>query len=751
MSNDYSLQLRNQISGIRQLGEKMDAFGKLHGLSDSLIYGANLAIEELFVNIVSHAYADGREHTIGIGLSLTGRKLTISLEDDGKEFDPTTLPGRPTEGISLEDIQDMALGLQMVRKVADFITYERRDGQNRVTLVMEDIPNKKTITSVMREDRVFPPPEAFRENARLKSIDAYHKIHQISIHDPEAFWSQLAGELDWFRKWDTVLEENFREGVHKWFVGGRLNLSVNCLDRHLATGRRNKAALIWEGDRPGQEKTLTFQQLHRQVCRFANVLKKHGVQKGDRVTLYLPMVAELPIAMLACARIGAVHAVVFRGLGSEALKIRILDSGSRLLVCAGGRSDGGNPAGSKEQADTALLSCPDVTDVIVVRRPGMESTLREGRDFWWDEEMGDPDISNDCAPVMMDAEAPLFIHYAGENDDEPMGILHTTAGYLVYVMQTFKWIFDIRDPDIFWCTADIGWDAGHGYTVYGPLVNGTTSLLFEGGADHLNLDRFREIVEKYGVTIFYAAARTLRSLKKSGNHLPERHDLSTLRLLGSAGSPMDPRLWMWYRDTIGRGKCPVVETWWQAETGGIVISPFPGATPCKPGSAALPFFGIEPEIFRDNPDQTSPDEDGWLVISRPWPGLMRRFYNRPDRFKKIRFSKFPGTYATKERARTDLDGYYWVMDRNDAAIAAPKHGPVTAEARNLPISQPFFLEAAGAAMASPGGGQHIHTFMTLKMDTLGRNDLISALRNQRSAQAAYRDTASRSPTVTSRA
>ncbi|MBI5591029.1 MAG: acetate--CoA ligase [Deltaproteobacteria bacterium] len=751
MSNDYNLQLRNQVSGIKQLCEKMDAFGKLHGLSNSLIYGANLAIEELFVNIVSHAYADGREHIIGIGLSLTGKKLTITIEDDGKEFDPTTIPSKPTERISLDDIEDMELGLRMVRKVVDAITYERRHGQNRVALVMHDIPNKKTITSVVREDRVFPPLEAFREKARLGSTDEYQKIYQRSIDDPEAFWSQLANELDWFKKWDKVLVENFREGVHKWFVGGKLNLTVNCLDRHLITGRRNKAALIWEGDRPGEEKTLTFQQLHRQVCRFANVLKKHGVQKGDRVIIYLPMIAELPIAMLACARIGAVHSVVFAGIGPEALKNRILDSNSRLLICASGCSAGGKPVRSKEQADIALLSCPGITDVIVVRRPGMESSMSEGRDFWWDEEIGAPDILSECSPEMMDAEAPLFIHYTGAVTDKPMGLLHTTAGYLVYVMQTFKWIFDIQEQDIFWCTADIGWDAGHGYTVYGPLVNGATSLLFEGGPDHPYPDRFWEIVEKYGVTIFYSGAKTLRTLMKSGNHRPERHDLNTLRLLGSTGSPIDPKLWMWYRDAIGQGKCPIVETWWQAETGGIVISPFPGATPCKPGAAALPFFGIEPEIIRDNPGQTALDEDGRLVINRPWPGLMRSIYGAPGRFKKIHFSNSPWTYATGHRAKIDTDGYFWMTDRNDVDMATPKHGPGTAEADVFPISQPFFVEAVDAAMGSPGGEKDIRTFMTLKMDTLKRDDLISAFRNQRRAQAAYRETSPHNPTVTSRA
>ena len=727
----------------------MDAFGKLHGLSERLIYGANLAIEEIFVNIVTHAYTDSREHIIGIGFSLTGQTLTITLADDGKAFDPTTIPDRPTEKISLEDIEDIELGLRMVRKVVDGITYERKNSQNQVTLVLDDSSNKTTITSIAREDRIFPPPEAFREKAGLQSIDEYQKIYRRSIHHPEAFWSQLAEELDWFRKWDTVLKENFREGIHQWFVGGKLNLTVNCLDRHLITGRRNKAALIWEGDRPGEEKTLTFQQLHRQVCRFANVLKQHGVQKGDRVCIYLPMIPELPIAMLACARIGAVHSVAYGGIGAEALKNRILDSHSRLLICTNGFSAGGRPVRSKEQADIALLSCPAITDVIIVRRPGMESSRYEGRDFWWDEEIGDPNISNDCPPEMMDAEDPLFIHYPGGAADKPMGILHTTAGYLVYVMQTFKWIFDIREEDIFWCTADIGWNAGHGYTVYGPLVNGATTILFESGQNHPYLDRFWEIIEKYGVTIFYTTTNALRTLMKSGNHRPERHDIRSLRLLGSTGSPLELKLWMWYRDAIGQGKCPIVETWWQAETGGIVISPIPGATPCKPGSAALPFFGIDPEIIRNNPDRTALDADGWLVINRPWPGLMRSIYGDPGRYRKIYFSKFPSAYNTGDRAKTDADGYFWMMDRSDGDGAAQSQN--INEAKTPPLSQPFFVDVVGPAIAHSGAGQDIHTFMTLKMDTIKRTDLLSTLRNQRLAQAGYRDTSPQKPTVISRA
>ncbi len=725
----------------------MDAFGKLHGLSKSLIYGANLAIEELFINIISHAYEDGREHTIGIGFSLLGRKLTITLEDDGKKFNPTAIPDRPAGGISLEDIQDIDLGLSMVRTLVDDITYERRYGKNIVTLEIEDSPNKRTIVSATHEDRVFPPPEKFRKNARIKSLDEYKEIYQRSIDDPDTFWSHLAEELNWFQKWSKVLVENFSKGVHKWFVGGKLNLAVNCLDRHLSTWRKNKAAIIWEGDTPGEEKTLTYQQLHRQVCRFANVLKKHGVQKGDRVCICLPMIVELPIAMLACARIGAVHSVMFEGLKAESLKDRILDCSPRLLICANGCTLKGDIVKTKEQLDLALPLCPSVTDVIVVHRLDMESPMCERRDFWWDKEIEASDISNDCNPEIMDAEDPLFIHYTGSSTDKPMGILHTTAGYLVYVMQTFKWIFDIRDEDTCWCTADIVRTAGHSYSVYGPLVNGATSVLFEGAADHPCPDRFWKIIEKYSVNIFYTTSTALQSLMKKGNLWPAQHDLSSLRLLGIAGNPVSSKAWIWCHKTIGQERCPIVDTWWQAETGGIVISPLPGAVPCKPGCAALPFFGIQPEIIRNHPDRMAGNEGGWLVIKKPWPGLMRRVYGNPGRFKKNCFTQFPGMYATGDAARTDDDGYFWMTGRNDDVINTPEHGLETAESEHA-LSHASVAKTAVTGMPSESHLQDIHTFMTLKVDALKRDDLIAALKNPQRAQILYHQNETRSPTFT---
>ena len=727
LQNDYSLQLLNQVSEIKQLGEKLDAFGKQHGLSKSLIYGANLALEELFVNIIAHAYEDELEHAIGIGFSLLDKKLTLTMEDDGREFNPTAVPYRPTATISLDDIEDLELGLRLIRMLVDVISYERRDGKNLLTLVIEDIPNKKTITSVMREDRVFMPPEEFREKARLKTLDEYKEIYQRSIDDPEAFWAQKADELDWFRKWDKVMVEDFSEGIHEWFVGGKLNLTVNCLDRHLLTWRKNKAALIWEGDNPGEDKVLTYQQLHRQVCRFANVLKKHGVQKGDRVSIYLPMIVELPIAMLACARIGAIHSVVFGGFSAESLKDRILDCDSRLLICANGYTRGGKVVKSKEQADQALQSCPNITDVIVVRRLSMESHICEGRDFWWDEEICAEDISNDCTPEVMDAEDPLFILYTSGSTGKPKGVLHTTAGYLVYVMQTYKWIFDIRDEDTYWCTADIGWITGHSYIVYGPLVNGATSLLFEGVPNHPRPDRFWEIVEKYRVNIFYTAPTALRALMKEGNHWPAQHDLSSLRLLGSVGEPINPKVWMWYRETIGHGRCPIVDTWWQTETGGIVISPLPAATPCKPGSATLPFFGIQPEIIRSGLDQTTLDEGGWLVIKKPWPGLMRRVYGDSERFKKTYFAKFPGVYTTGDGAKMDEDGYFWILGRIDDVINVSGHRLGTAELESALVSHESVVEAAVVGMPHESKGQGIYAFVTLETG-VSMDDLIVALK-----------------------
>lgn len=574
------MQLRNHVTGIQQISEKMTAFGTLHGLGKSLIYRSNLAIEELFISIISHAHEDGRNHTIGIGFSLLDRNLTVTLEDDGKEFNPAAIPDRPTGIISLDDIEDIELGLRMVHKIVDSITYERRDGKNRVAFAIEDISSRKTITSSLHEDRIYPPPEAFQKNAGIRSLVEYRAMYHQSIDHPKAFWSQQAEELNWFRKWDRVLAPKISEGIHEWFVGGKLNLTVNCLDRHLATWRKNKAAFIQEGDTPGEEKILSYQQLHRQVCRFANVLKKHGVQKGGRVSICWPMIVEPPMPCWHAPESAPSIPWVFAGLSAESLRDRIQDCGSRLLICANGYTRGGGKVvRSKEQADLAVESCPGITDVIVVRRLNMESPMCDRRDFWWDREIGASDIANDCAPEIMDAEDPLFILYTSGSAGKPRGVLHTTAGYLVYVMQTFKWIFDIREDDTHWCTADIGGITGHSYTVYGPLVNGTTSLVFEGVPNHPGPDRFWDIIENHRMSIFHTASTALSALMKAGNDWPEKHDLRSLRLLGAFGEPITPKVWMWYRDTIGQGRCPIVDTWGQTETGGIVISPLPGATP----------------------------------------------------------------------------------------------------------------------------------------------------------------------------
>ncbi|RJR29160.1 MAG: acetate--CoA ligase [Desulfobacteraceae bacterium] len=730
MPDESRLRVLNKLSELKRLGDVVTDFGKNHGLSERCVYGANLAMEELFVNIVSYAYDDLLEHEIQISLSIEGKKLTITVEDDGKEFNPAAVPDRPTPRISFDNIEDIELGLRLVRMVVDAIDYGRRDGRNILTLVMEDVPNKKAIASMLREERVFQPPEHFREKAGIKSIEEYKQIYRRSIEEPENFWADKAEELEWFRKWDEVLVEDFSEGLHEWFVGGKLNLTVNCLDRHLSTWRKNKAAIIWEGDNPGEEKILTYRQLHREVCRFANVMKKHGVRKGDRVSIYLPMVVELPIAMLACARIGAIHSVVFGGFSAESLKDRILDCDSRLLICANGYTRGGKVVKSKEQVDRALQQCPNITDVIVVRRIGTDTSMMEGRDFWWDQEICAGDISNDCAPEVMDAEDPLFILYTSGSTGKPKGVLHTTAGYLVYVMQTFKWIFDIKDEDTYWCTADIGWITGHSYIVYGPLANGATSLMFEGIPNHPRPDRFWHIVEKHAVTIFYTAPTALRALMKEGNQWPSLHDLSTLRLLGTVGEPINPKAWMWYYETIGGKRCPIVDTWWQTETGGIVISPIPGAIPCKPGSATLPFFGIQAEIIRSNLDHATMDEGGWLVIKRPWPGLMRRVYGDPERFRKTYFSKFPSVYTTGDGAKTDEDGYFWIMGRIDDVINVSGHRLGTAELESVLVSHAAVAEAAVVGMPHETKGQGIYAFVTLKKDAAKDDALVDGLRQQ---------------------
>ncbi|MCJ7653835.1 MAG: acetate--CoA ligase [Dehalococcoidia bacterium] len=571
----------------------------------------------------------------------------------------------------------------------------------------------KAISSMMEEKRVFNPPKELGDRTYIRSLVEYKDIYQWSIDDPEGFWGEMAGQLDWYKRWDKVLVEDFKEGKHEWFVGGKLNVCHNCLDRHVSTWRRNKAALIWEGD-IGDSKILTYQQLYREVCKFANVLKKHGVKKGDRVSIYLPMLVELPIAMLACARIGAIHSVVFGGFSADALRDRMLDCGSTVLVCVDGYYRGGRIIRSKDNADEALQACPELKDVIVVKRANIEVAMKEGRDYWWDDEMAADGIKAHCEPEVMDAEDPLFILYTSGSTGKPKGVLHTQAGYLLYCYQTFKWIFDMKEEDTFWCTADIGWVTGHSYIVYGPLAYGATALMFEGVPTYPHPDRFWDIVEKYQVSIFYTAPTAIRAIMREGDDWPDRHDLSSLRILGVVGEPINPEAWMWYYNLIGKGKCPVLDTWWQTETGGVLIAPLPGATPLKPGSATLPFPGIEPAVLREDGSVADVGEGGYLVIKRPWPGLMRRVYGEPERFKNTYFVQFPGVYTTGDGARIDEDGFYWLMGRIDDVINVSGHRIGTAEVESALVSHDKVAEAAVVSMPHEIKGQGIYAFVTLK-------------------------------------
>ncbi|MDD5126659.1 MAG: acetate--CoA ligase [Dehalococcoidales bacterium] len=591
----------------------------------------------------------------------------------------------------------------------------------------------KTITSMMEEKRKFNPPESLSKSAYIKSMEEYKKIYKRSIDDPEAFWAEAANQLDWFKKWDKVCVDKFKDAEHEWFVGGKLNVAYNCLDRHLKTWRKNKAAIIWEGD-IGDSRTLTYQQLCREVSKFANVLKKFGIKKGDRVSIYLPMIPELAIAMLACARIGAIHSIVFGGFSTDALKDRILDCESKLLVCSDGYYRSGKTIRSKDNADAALNSCPDVKSVIVVQRANAGVEMKAGRDHWWHELMAAEDIKDVCEPEVMDAEDPLFILYTSGSTGKPKGVLHTQAGYLLYVTQTAKWIFDIKDDDTYWCTADIGWITGHSYIVYGPLSLGATSVMFEGVPTYPGPDRFWTIVEKYRVNIFYTAPTVIRSIMREGEDWPNKHDMSSLRILGSVGEPINPEAWMWYYNVIGKARCPIVDTWWQTETGGILITPLPGAIPTKPGSATVPFPGIQPAILREDGSEAGVNEGGYLVIKKPWPGLMRRVYGDAERFKNTYFTRFPGVYTTGDGARKDEDGYYWLMGRIDDVIKVSGHRIGTAEVESALVSHPKVAEAAVVPMPHAIKGEGIYAYVTLKAGHQGsedlKKDLVAQVRKQ---------------------
>jgi acetyl-CoA synthetase len=582
------------------------------------------------------------------------------------------------------------------------------------------------ITSMMEEKRIFNSPKEFSKKAYIKSMDEYKKIYKRSIDDPEGFWGEMAQQLDWYKKWNKVLVEDFAKAKHQWFIGGKINVSYNCVDRHCKTWRRNKAAIIWQGEPLGETRTLTYQQLYYEVTKFGNVLKKLGVKKGDRVCIYLPMIPELAISMLACARIGAIHTIVFGGFSAEALRDRIADSQATILICADGYFRSGKTVASKAGADTAMAANPSIKNSIVVKRASCEVSMKEGRDLWWHDLMAAPDIKSECEPEVMDSEDPLFILYTSGSTGKPKGVLHTQAGYLMYAYQTTKWIFDLKDEDIHWCTADIGWITGHTYIVYGPLSIGGTSLMFESVPTYPKPDRFWEIIEKFKVNIFYTAPTVIRSLMRESIDYINSHDLSSLRLLGSVGEPINPEVWIWYYENIGKSKCPLVDTWWQTETGGILISPLPGAVPQKPGSATVPFPGCVPAILRADGSPADVNEGGYLVIKRPWPGLMRRIWgdekDDPKLFQEKYFVQFPGVYTVGDGARVDEDGYYWLMGRIDDVIKVSGHRIGTAEVESALVSYPSVAEAAVVGMPHSIKGEGIYAYVTLKAGINGTDD-----------------------------
>jgi len=567
----------------------------------------------------------------------------------------------------------------------------------------------------MAEKRTFPPSKDFSEKAHIKSIAEYEKLYKRSVEDPEGFWAEMAEKnLTWFKKWDKVLDWDFNKPYIKWFIGGKLNACYNCLDRFVNTPVRNKAAIIWEAD-DGTYKTYTYQQLYREVNRFANVLKKYGIKKGDRVTIYLPMIPELPISMLACARIGAIHSVVFGGFSAMALKDRIQDCKSNLLITADKGARGGRSVPLKTNADQALQECPTVEKVIVVKRIGPVDMEPE-RDFWWHDVMDDPDIKDYCEPEQMDAEDPLFILYTSGSTGKPKGVLHTTGGYMLFTNLTFRWIFDYQDEDIHFCTADIGWVTGHSYTLYGPLSNGATSLMFEGIPTYPDPGRFWKIVAKFGVNIFYTAPTAIRALMREGVSWIVKQDLSSLRVLGTVGEPINPEAWMWYHTNVGKTKLPIVDTWWQTETGGILITPLPGAMTTKPGSASKPFPGVVPKILKEDGSPAGPNEGGYLIIEKPWPGILRGTYGDPEnkKIKEVYFTRFPGKYFTGDGARQDADGDYWLMGRIDDVINVSGHRIGTAEIESALVSHEAVAEAATVGYPHDIKGEGIYVYVTLK-------------------------------------
>jgi acetyl-CoA synthetase len=574
----------------------------------------------------------------------------------------------------------------------------------------------------MSKTGIYPPSEEFASQAHVRGMEAYRDLYRRAEQDPEAFWGDIAErEIHWFQKWTRVLD--WTPPFAQWFVGAKTNVSYNCLDRHVASHRKNKVAILWEGE-PGEQRAITYQELLRLVSRFATVLKTRGYQAGDRAVIYMPMIPELPIAMLACARLGIVHSVVFGGFSGEALKARIQDLGATVVITADGGYRRGKEIALKPAVDEALPECPGVRDVIVYRRTGSAVAMQAGRDWWWQEL--DAELKNDeaenCPAVPLDSEHPLFVLYTSGTTGKPKGILHSTGGYLTHVTATMKWVFDLKDQDTFWCSADIGWVTGHSYIVYGPLSAGATTVMYEGTLDYPQFDRWWRLIAKYRVSIFYTSPTAIRALIRQGEHWPEAHDLSSLRLLGSVGEPINPAAWEWYHRVIGKGLCPIVDTWWQTETGGILIAPMPGAVPAKPGSGTLPMPGVVPDIVDFHGYPVEPGHEGFLILRRPWPGMIRNIWGDPERFKEQYWTRVPGAYFTGDAARCDHDGYYWILGRVDDVMNVSGHRLSTMEVESALVKHPLVAEAAVVGKPHEITGQAVCCFVTLKKGHAGEHE-----------------------------
>ena len=579
------------------------------------------------------------------------------------------------------------------------------------------------IESHLVENRVFKPSKEFSKQAYVGSMAEYRKLYEESIKSPEKFWARQAAELTWHKKWTKVLD--WKVPFAKWFVGGKLNVSENCLDRHLSGPRRNKAAIIWEGE-PGEKRVLTYQQLHREVCIFANILKRNGCKKGDRVIIYMPHIPEAAVAMLACSRLGAVHSVIFGGFSSESIKDRVSDSGATLVVTADAGYRRGQIVPLKQNVDQALEGNKTVRKVIVFRRTGTDVPFQDRRDVWWHREA--EQVSADCPAVSLDSEHPLFILYTSGSTGKPKGILHTTAGYLLGSLITSKYVFDLRESDTYWCTADVGWVTGHSYVVYGPLACGATSLMYEGAPNWPEPDRFWKIIADYGVSILYTAPTAIRAFMKWGDNWPKKHDLSSLRLLGTVGEPINPEAWMWFSKNIGGERCPIVDTWWQTETGVHMITPLPGATPLKPGTATLPFFGVDAAVVDENGRELPPNEGGRLVIRKPWPAMLRTIYGDKARYKSAYWSEVKGFYFTGDGARRNKDGYFWITGRMDDVLNVAGHRLGTAEVESALVAHPSVAEAAVVGRPDEMKGQGVVAFVTLRTGVKAGKDLSEQLR-----------------------